>query len=178
MVGLFLAIHRLLNPERLAICENGLIIGASLPTVRPFVVRWEQIDLTTMVFLSSYDNSGKLVGRGWSSARRAYLGHGTALSFAGPSIEAATLPSRWTTNPSFELASTGGVMWAFGCGARHRTRTTRLLVTALAPRLGPHLAAFQAQLARQIDLSPDPEVSLHQIPGLVEVTHRPSSPIF
>ncbi len=151
-------IYRLIASDCLAVCEGGLLLGAAgIPFVKPFRLRWEHLDPRTLAFVTPVSGALQLLGEGTSSSRRAMKWIDVGLSVAGPPIADAKLGSGMTFNDRPD-ASTGGVMWLFGCGSRQQPAIAEVLARALGPAVG-------TQLAAPIRLAEDPRVAAGQLPG-------------
>lgn len=167
--------------DKVAICEGGLLMGGFGPFLRPFRIRWSQVDPATIVFLTSYQRLHDTVAPGQhglqqtSSARRGPAHGSTALCLAGPRIRAAAT-GRLVMN---ELVNTvhGGHLWSAGIGSRRVERTRRALLTAWAPLLGPDIRRLERQLAGTIRLDEDPVVAAAQIPGFIAPWDRRPRPV-
>lgn len=154
--------------DRLAICEGGVLMGNMAPFVRPFRIRWSEVDPATLVFVTPYVQVARALAPGTggmaqvSSARRGPAHGRAALGFAGPRIATAAL-GRFMNEPINTVH--GGHLWFAGVGDSRVDRTRRALLQAWAPLLGPDLARLERQLAAPIRLADDPVAAARQLPG-------------
>lgn len=156
--------------ERVAICQGGVLIGSFAPFVRPFAIRWAQVDPATIVFVVPYRQvfTALTPGAGSSppasSARRGAAHGQAAWCCAGPPIRSAAL-GRMTMNEPLNTVH-GGHLWCAGIGNRHLEPTRKALLEAWEPLLGPDLWRLERQLAAPLRLDDDPVLAARQIPGL------------
>ncbi len=160
-----------MQSDQVAICEGGALMGSFALPMRPFRIRWSEVDPTTITFVTPYKRVFDAIAPGaeslqqMSSARRGPSHGQTALCFAGPLIRAAAL-GRLTMNEYMNTVH-GGHLWCAGVGDRRVDKTRRALLKAWAPLLGPNLPRLEQQLAAPVRLADDPRAAAEQLPGFV-----------
>lgn len=160
-----------MQSDQVAICEGGALMGSFALPMRPFRIRWSEVDPATIVFVTPYKRVFDAIAPGaeglqqMSSARRGPSHGQAALCFAGPLIRAAAL-GRMSMNEYMNTVH-GGHLWCAGIGDHRIDRTRQALLKAWAPLLGPNLPRLERQLAAPIKLADDPRAAAEQLPGFV-----------
>lgn len=155
--------------DQVAVCEGGLVLGSFAPFLRPMCIRWDQVDLETIAFITPYKRLVDVMNPPGasglsqvSSTRRGGVHSQAALSWLGPTLyEVKTgqvFAERVPTAPK-------GSIWCVGIGDTRLDRARIALVTALTPIAGSAIHTLEARLRSPIDLSSDQETAVQQIPG-------------
>ncbi|WP_431709774.1 hypothetical protein [Glutamicibacter uratoxydans] len=163
--GLFIiavVIYVMLAGERLVVCERGVLVGSVAPFLRPYVIRYDQIVVGSVVPISAkISRFSKQTGLSAMPTVRTAWWSRRGVCFAGPSAAEA----RGSLGTSAPRAQAVGIPWLIGTRAPAEQATADIARAAEA-------AGF-TELARQTVAAPPRALSGHaednpaQLPGVI-----------